>query len=369
MRPILYLNNRISDGFLILHDGSKDRYFIYLNLYSQNSRFAQKINLGGLVDIRTGIRFPENKTNTTGLIFPINFSREFHFEGFMDRGFQLEQFARQVKSASAKLMERDGRFEVHVTFEFKTPKIKPKTFMGVDRGIYNLASMCVADEVGRIIEEENFSGRDLRFVQMREERRQKKIQRSGRKYKSKTRLSEADKAVHAAANKIVEMAVKHNSVVVLENLSNLTKRTVKRRRSNLNRLLNRSQYTKLQSVLEYKLPLYGVPVEGKSETRMLTTVAAQGTSQTCPECGHWSPDNRKKRTRPNSNEFVIDTFLCVRCGYWHDAHLNAARIIALKKKWRLNLPKSRQSKKATELRDTKYSFECCLTSWADERGK
>lgn len=366
MRPLLFMKNRISDGFVIYYDESKDRYLFYLNLFGEKSRHAKPIKLGGLIDIRLGEVMPERKTNRTGLLFPVNFASGFQREKFLmhdDAGsaaFLQRNGFHRVRSASAKLMERNGRFEVHVAFEYLTEKIAPETYLGVDRGIYNLASLCVVDDIGCIIDEKNFDGRALRDVQQKEERRQRRQQKRGRVYKSKTRLAEADKAVHAAANDITAFAAKHKSQVVLENLNNLTGRKNKRGRSNFNRLLTRAQYTKLKSVLEYKLSLAGLPVP--------ITVAAQGTSQTCPECGHWNHENRKKTPLPDGKGFVMDQFLCINCGYEKDADLNAARIIALKKKWRLGLPKSRIAKRADVLAATKYSFECCLTLWKEQRG-
>ena len=364
-RPILFMKNRISDGFVIYYDEPNDRYLMYLNLYGEKSRHATPIKLGGLVDIRTGEIMPEKKTNKTGLLFPVNFAEHYQREKFLMHDKSGVDNLRQrnghyrVRSASAKLLERNGRFEVHVAFEYMTKKITPETYLGVDRGIYNLASLCVVDDVGRIIEEENVDGKDLRDVQQKEERRQRKQQKRGKPYKSKTRLAEADKAVHRAANKIVAMALKHKSQVVLENLSNLTQRKGRRGRSNFNRLLTRAQYTKLQNVLEYKLAVVGLP--------KLKPVAAQGTSQTCPDCGKWNHENRKKTPLPDGKGFAMDKFLCVNCGYEKDADLNAARVIALKKKWRDGLPKSQQVKTVKALAATKYGFECCLTSWTDQR--
>ncbi len=356
-RPILFLKNRISDGFLILFDETKNRYLIYLNLFGKNSRFAEKISLRGLVDIRSGEIM--TKTNQTGLLFPIKFSDKFQFQEFLDRAGQKQKFNREVQSASAKLMHRHGRYEVHVAFQFETPNIEPTTLLGVDRGIYNLAAFCVIDDVGNIVAEDLFSGEDLRDVQQKEERRQSKTQKRGKIYRATTRRAESDRAVYMTANKIAAMAAKHKSQVVLENLSNLTKRTSKRGRSNFNRLLTRVQYSKLQQVLDYKLKLHGLP---KS-----VSVAPQGTSQTCPECGTWNPENRLKKPSPDGKKFAMDVFLCVKCNYRHDADLNAARVIALKKKWRKELPPSKQKKFAKDLSDTDFSFGRCLTSLKEKR--
>ena len=398
-RPLLFTRYDIHGGFIICFDKVKDRYLIFLNLYSAKSRHAKKVegklvgaDLRGLIDIRTG-KEPKTKTSRTGLLFPIEFGKDFQFQDFLDSDGHFEKFGRYVESVTAKLVERriprkkplkkakksvapelaeqgiedekrrneaeESRFEVHVAFEFKTPKIEPTSLLGVDRGIYNLASMCVIDERGGVVVEKNYTGRDLRYVQQQEERRQRKTQKRGKKYKAHTRRAEADRAAHTAANAIVEMAQQHQSQVVLENLSNLSGNRGKRGRSNFNRLLTRAQYAKLQHILEYKLPLVGLPPP--------ISVAAQGTSQTCPECGNWDAKNREKNPLPDQKGFAMDKFLCLKCGYTHDADLNAARVIALKKKWRLELPKSQQAKMAKILDDTKFSFAGCLTLWREQR--
>ena len=93
--------------------------------------------------------------------------------------------------------------------------------------------------------------------------------------------------------------------------------------SNFNRLLNRGQFGKLKSILEYKLTLEGLPKP--------ISVHAARTNQTCPECGHWSPKNRGKTALIDG--FEMECFECQGCGYKDDADLNAARVIAMKGRW------------------------------------
>ena len=135
----------------------------------------------------------------------------------------------------------------------------------------------------------------------------------------------------------------------LRALSGIRRRTrVKgRRRSGFNVLLNRTQYEKLKSVLSYKLALAGLskPV----------FVRAAFTSQTCPECGNQSRDNRIKT--PSGSGFKMDEFRCVDCGYEADADENAARVIAMKGRWLTNLPTKSERKReklADELRFDVY---------------
>jgi putative transposase len=359
LRPILFVKNRVSDGYLILkkpegEQGQKS-YLAFLNLHPKTSRFAKKhpVSLKGLINTRIGkdgtAELIKPMTTITGCLVHLNFGKDHQMAEFIEKG----------NPQSAKLLYWDGRFELHVSYEFSAEAVEPKCWLGIDRGIYNLASLCVVDALGQIIHSENFDGRALRFVQMKEERRQRKVQKSGRHYKSATRRSEANKAVHMAANRIVSVALDYQAQPVMERLGNLTSHTGKRKRSNFNRVFNRSQYTKLASILAYKLAAAGLPKAKE--------VVASYTSQTCPECGHWEPENRPKAPLPDGSGFAIDRFICQRCNYQCDADLNAARVIALKKIWRDQLSQAQRSKLFSELKDTKYSFAGFLKQLAEKR--
>jgi transposase len=79
--------------------------------------------------------------------------------------------------------ERNGKacddFELHVTFEWVMPKRQTERWMGVDRGVYNLAAYAVGDDDGTLITAGRISGRELRLVQRQEERRVQKAQYRG----------------------------------------------------------------------------------------------------------------------------------------------------------------------------------------------
>jgi len=335
-RPILFLANRVKDGYLLLMSREKT-FYVYLNLHPKHSRFAKPVSVDGLIEVRTKkeLKF----TSKTGALFPVAFGRDFQAAEFIDKG----------RPQSAKLLERDGAFEVHITFEFETPKVAPTLFLGVDRGIYNLASLSVVDDAGRVVDQQNIDGRQLRFVQRKQERRQAHTQRRGKHYRSRARRHFADEAVHTAANAIVEIASKHAARVVIERLGQLTHTGKKRGRSSFNRLLTRSQYGKLQGLLVYKLAAVGLPKP--------VEVHPAFTSQTCPECGLADPENRPKIKAEDG--FKTDRFLCRCCGHEGDADLNAARVIALKWMWRQSLPESQRQKRVKEL-PQQYSFATFL---------
>jgi len=109
---------------------------------------------------------------------------------------------------------------------------------------------------------------------------------------------------------------KNHAVVVLEDLQirNMSKsakgsmdapgRNVKAK-SGLNKSILNQGWFMFRTLLDYKLVEYG---------SRLILVPPHHTSQTCPECGHVSKENRK--TQAN--------FVCVSCGYAENADLVAA---------------------------------------------
>ena len=356
LRPLLFPVNRASDGFLLLREEKGGRYFLFLNLVPKTSRFAHLTKaeqceqscrrVQNLIDMRTGevISF----RSRTGCLFPIEFGRDYQDAEFLERGSPL----------SAKLLKRDARYEVHIAFEFKTERVEPKTILGVDRGIYNLASLAVVDHHGSIIERKNVDGMQLRFVQRMMERRQRSLQERGKPFVGRSKIHAANEAVHTAANEIVALATEHRAQVIMENLAPMTSRRGKRGRSNFNRVLNRSQYQKLQKVLNYKLAVAGLTPARE--------VHAGYTSQACPACGHISSDNRVKLSVADG--FRMHEFKCVACGFADDADLNASRNIALKRLWRDSLSPALRSTSFKEVPEHK-NFSAFLKFHAERRGE
>ena len=227
------------------------------------------------------------------------------------------------------------------------PKLEPRTWLGIDRGVYNLAAYAVIDGAGRLLDQGRISGMELRFLQRKIERETAEAQRRGKRTTFRQRRAYAVEAVHVAVNAIVGLAEKHLAQVVIEDLKSFAAARVKRRpkgqrRSGFSRLFNRTQYEHLRRVLTYKLHLAGLPYPIR--------VHPARTSQTCPECGHWSPDNRIKK--PGADKFDMDKFECQSCRHQGDADENAARVIALKAIWLRGLPKrvDRQGRLPEELR-------------------
>ena len=193
LRPVSYYGN--TRGFyLFLWDENADRYFIWLNLHAEGSRHARPVTVKNLVDTRTGevVSF----TSQTGASSPCSWVT----------AFTRQPSSREVARNRPELVyraERNGQpcddFEVHITFEWQTPKRDAVYWLGIDRGIYNLAAYAVTDGVGRPIKLGRISGRELRHVQRQEERRISGAQQRGKLIRGWTRRRAwADEAVHVA---------------------------------------------------------------------------------------------------------------------------------------------------------------------------
>jgi len=112
-------------------------------------------------------------------------------------------------------------------------------------------------------------------------------------------------------SKQVVAATPPGGTIVLENLSNIRKRTKVRRKTQTSRRIHGWSFAQLTGFVEYKAEERGCTVAG---------VDPRHTSQRCSCCGYVARNNRRSR----------DLFRCRKCGYSLHADLNGARNIAAK---------------------------------------
>jgi IS605 OrfB family transposase len=307
-RPLNILKNRVDGGALILKD-HVGRLFVFINLLPKSAKRKRQVDLSGLSDTRTG-EVMSRKTSG-GDIFPLEAS-EWHNEKFLSKG----------TLQSSRLIYDGKDFYFAATFQFEAPVREPVNYLGIDRGIVILAAWSVVNGDGMPIEEGSVSGQRLRTVQRRQEQQQKETQSKGKIYKSKTRRHIADEEVHKAANEIVAAAVKHNAIVVMEDLKTISMgphhaRPKGARRGGFRRMLTRAQYMKLKHFVGYRLLLEGYPPLRRGKPNYIEIHPAY-TSVTCSKCG-----NRDKASRESQALFV-----CSSCGYKENADLNASKMVA-----------------------------------------
>jgi IS605 OrfB family transposase len=214
---------------------------------------------------------------------------------------QLETL-RAHRRGESDLVFRDGTWFLIATCEIpEKPQFEPADWIGVDRGIVNLATTS---------DLENFQGRGLQryrrwHARKRAELQAKRTKSATRRLKKRSHR-EARHAAHVnhkISKEIVAVAERTGRGVALEELHGI------RDRVRLHRHQRATQsswpFHQLERHITYKARRAGVPV---------LLVDARYTSQMCPRCKHTSRSNRPTR----------DSFSCRRCGLAGPADVVAA---------------------------------------------
>jgi len=294
-----------SRDFPLIRNISTGKYYALLSLGTGTKPLA---NAGkeDFVWATTGEVFTMIKTDA--VIFPLSFG-EWHEQEFWNKG----------NPKTAEVLKINGRYELHVAFEMPADeKINTETYLGLDRGLINIATPVVIGADGKLIHAELFDGKNFTSIVREEVKAQREGQKKGKRLFGHKRKNVSKNICHVITNKIVYLAKKYRSQVVLEFLGNLRGPHSKKYQ----------QYSRVAQLLEYKLPLAGLP---KPISR-----GAAWTSQTCHVCGYIHADNRGKGEER-------DSFKCLQCGHEDNADINAGVNIARKALWKKDskLPKDK----------------------------
>jgi len=202
------------------------------------------------------------------------------------------------------LIKRKSDFYLCLHFK-KTVEIKePKTFIGVDLGINNIA----------VTSDNKFlSGGCLTYKSNHFFRLRKALQAKGTKSAKRVlkRISGRENRfkldyLHQKSKELVKhISELQNSCIVFEKLQGIRER--KSRGRKMNRKLSNWTFRKFQELVSYKANQIGIPVE---------FVDARYTSQKCSRCENIL---KSQRTR--------NVFKCRACGFELHADLNGARNI------------------------------------------
>jgi IS605 OrfB family transposase len=210
---------------------------------------------------------------------------------------------------TADLINRDGVWWLHVVVTVPAPAVEPTDeVVGVDLGIAQPAVTSTNRFLGKPAWKA-IEGR--RFYLKRQ--LQRKGSRSAKQHLQKLRGKQARfrrDCDHVLAKQIVQSA-EPGATIVLENLTDIRKRTKIRTKTKTSRRMHSWSFAQIKSFIGYKAEGRGCTVAG---------VDPRHTSQTCSCCGHVARNNRRSRGR----------FVCQVCGYELHADLNAARNIAAK---------------------------------------
>lgn len=200
--------------------------------------------------------------------------------------------------------KKDGRAFLHVVVSSDKPVVNPtETVVGVDLGVNRPAVTSNADFLG----ERRWKNITKRYFTIKRALQAKGTDSAKRHLK---KLSQKENRFrkdcdHVISRRIVD-AAEPGSTVVLEDLTHI--RGAMKAKRNQRRRMHSWSFARLQGFLEYK---------GKAEGITIDYVDPRYTSQKCSKCGH-----TKKRNRPSQSWFV-----CKKCGFQHNADLNAAKNI------------------------------------------
>lgn len=200
--------------------------------------------------------------------------------------------------------KRDGRIFLHVVMSSEEIITAPvDEVLGIDLGVNRPAVTSSADFLG----ERRWKNVTKRFFNLKRALQAKGTPSAKRHLKklSKRETGFRKDCDHVMSRRIVD-ATPPGSTIVLEDLVNI--RAFMKGRKAQRRRLHSWSFNRLQTFLDYKSRMGGVKVE---------YVDPRYTSQKCSRCGHIERENRQSQS----------WFVCKKCGFRHNADLNAAKNI------------------------------------------
>ena len=200
--------------------------------------------------------------------------------------------------------DKHGKYFLHVVVAKEKATFEPSgKVTGVDLGVNRPAVTS---------DNKFFGSRYWKEIENRNFRHKRALQAKGTK-SAKRKLKKLSRKVnrfrndcdHVLSKRIVE-SVESGHIVSLEDLTDIRKRVKGRKKQR--RTIHAWSFARLKSYIEYKGDLKGVHI---------TFVDPRYTSQTCSKCQHKERANRKTQSE----------FKCKKCGFQHNADLNAAKNI------------------------------------------
>lgn len=300
--PIHYTRSR---DFRILADRNRERFFVWLQLLPTRHPLAEKlvIDQENLVDINTGEVF--KRKGGTALLIPLEVGRRNDDWYWQYHNFLIPVIQGQARIKSAKLIRQenngDSEYFLNVSFAFDCPDLyTPESYLGIDRGVFFSMAYGLVDSEGSII---GMGHKDdgFRHWRIAAGRRVQDRQAKGKPVTVKDyRQKHLDSILHALANDMIDLALKHKSMIVLEDLNIRIKGK-----------FYKSAWKKMHKILEYKCKLAGVPIWKGG-------VWAAYSSQICIYCGELNPDRKRDGS----------AFTCPHCGVQYHSDEGAGVNIA-----------------------------------------
>lgn len=201
---------------------------------------------------------------------------------------------------TAKLVHKHGKFFLHVPMTKEIPVVtfsQIQNVIGVDLGIRHTAVAYDSAYKTTFFRGSATKQRRAHFKKLRQELQRHQTPSARRRLK---RVGQRENRWMSDVNHRISKALVtqagSNSMIVLEDLTNV--RTATERIRLKDRYVSVSwAFYQLRMMIEYKAALAGIQT---------TAVNPRYTSQSCPNCGHTSKENRDKKSH---------LFTCQNCGY------------------------------------------------------
>lgn len=231
------------------------------------------------------------------------------------------------KTCSSDLcFKKDGKVFLHVVVTSPEPVVPCNDIIiGVDLGVNRPAVTSNGQFFGKK-QWKNVINKNFKLRQTLQAKGTDSAKRHLKKLSQKENRFRKD-CDHVISRRIIDSAIE-GSTVVLEDLTNI--RSSMKAKRNQRRRMHSWSFFRLQSFLDYKAKAKGITVE---------YVDPRYTSQKCSSCGHIEKRNRQTQS----------LFVCKKCGFQHNADLNAAKNI------RLNYLASKGLSAGSELQSTNLS--------------
>ena len=239
-----------------------------------------------------------------------------------NQAIKVDKDARTIKVVPLKLVlnyqfpdfQKVNQIELDKEFAYisctiaEQPEMIPQQFIGVDRNTTGHVAVTANPDTGKIEK----LGKSALHIHRKYSAIRKQLQRQG-KFRKLSVVKDRESRIvkdlnHKISRKIVDMAKVQHAALVFEDLGGI-RQTRKQHRS-FKYALHSWSFYQLQTFVEYKAKLLGVPV---------LYVDPAYTSQDCSRCGTRGQRNGKD-------------FKCLTCGHVDHADVNAAFNIALKVK-------------------------------------
>lgn len=208
-------------------------------------------------------------------------------------------------TAELQFSKRLDCYILNITYQYPVPEIAAPAVCGIDMGLKNLAVLAAPEQI-RFFRGSKHSQKRKHYSDLRRKLGKKKLAKKIKAIGSKEQRYMKN-ANHKISSEIIRIAKAHNTVIQMENLTDI------RERINFNKKMNRQlhnwNFRQLQTFIKYKANAEGIHV---------WYIDPRNTSRTCHKCGHTAKANRSKQ----------NYFHCAKCGFAAHADYNAARNIA-----------------------------------------